>query len=151
MPAASRVRSAGLRPPLTRRSHPLRIQKRLDKYASGLDDRNFISLTISRLIPANDSINVALEYQKLAPMDSSEIIVTSVPMDEIMLEVVDTSELFTVEAMSLHPENEVLVTPSDHRHLMQWKIEHAILPGQGIVMMWHVEKNPRTQSSSIAL
>lgn len=109
----------------------------LDKMVETVDGRNFILLKIEREVPPNDSVPVRVEYKKLAPIDYAEIVVTTIPMDGLILEVIDPLECFTVEAVSLHPEDETLRTPSDQKYLRRWHIEHAILPGQGIVMLWH--------------
>ncbi len=102
-----------------------------------MPNRNFITLHVKRTIPPADSLPVTVEYTKLAPLDYSEIVLTTVPMDGLMLEISDPEETFTTEALSLHPESENLLTPPDQKHLRKWKIDQAILPGQGIVMLWH--------------
>jgi hypothetical protein len=99
-------------------------------------DGNFMSLVINRSVPPNDTFPVRVEYRKLAPLDYSEIICTTVPMDNLSLEVNTPDELFTVSALSLHPEDGVL--KYSEKHQSKWKIEQPILPGQGIVMMWHL-------------
>lgn len=116
-------------------------------HVTPIPNRNLIYLHISRTVPPNDSLPVTIEYTKLAPLDYSEIVVTTIPMDGLTLEVSDPEEKFTVEAISLHPENETELTPSDQLHLRQWRIEHAILPGQGIVMMWHPNDVKALQNS----
>jgi hypothetical protein len=109
---------------------------KLEELVKHHEDRNFMSLVINRSVPPNDSFPVRVEYRKLAPLDYSEIICTTVPMDNLYLEVNTPDELFTVSALSLHPEDEVL--KYKEKHQSKWKIEQPILPGQGIVMMWHL-------------
>jgi hypothetical protein len=108
-----------------------------DTHVKVAPGRNLLKLEIKRIVPPDDSLPVEIEYCKLAPVDYSEIVLTTIPMDGLTLEVSDPQEIYTVDAVSLHPEDEILKTPKDQRHLLRWKIEHAILPGQGIVMFWH--------------
>lgn len=111
-----------------------------------VDGRNFSLLKVEHEIPAWDKVKVRIEYTKLAPIDYTEIIVTTVPMDALSVAVTDKDECFTVEAMSLHPENECMMTPLDERCHRAWEVPHAILPGQGIVILWHpLTKQPITQ------
>ncbi|MES2973191.1 MAG: hypothetical protein V4757_06260 [Pseudomonadota bacterium] len=109
----------------------------LAKYVDDVPDRNFIVLLLPKAIPPNDSIPVRIEYKKLAPLDYSELVVTTLPMDGLTIEVSDPHEMFTVEAISLHPEDERRDTPLDQKHLARWSMDQAFLPGQGMVMMWH--------------
>ncbi|UCU94452.1 hypothetical protein [Hydrogenophaga taeniospiralis] len=100
-------------------------------------DNNYLTLSIKQNIQPGDIKTVRIEYTKLAPLDYNEIVVTTIPMDGISLTVSDPEEFFTVSAVSLHPANEKQITPKDQRHLCRWEIESAILPGQGILMLWH--------------
>lgn len=103
-----------------------------------VEDRNMIFLKIHREIDANDFVAVRVEYQKLAPDNYSEVIVTTMAMDRLAIDVSDPEECFTIDAVSLHPEDEKRVTPPTQKHLLKWTIEAPILPGQGLVMFWHL-------------
>ncbi len=111
------------------------------------DSRSFISLTIEKSVPPNDSIPVRIEYIKLAPADYVEVVITTVPMDGLHIAVTDPSEKFTIQAVSLHPESERPLTPNDRAVHKEWIIENAILPGQGIALLWHpTHSSSRTES-----
>jgi hypothetical protein len=108
----------------------------LRKSVTNHDHRNLMTVKINRSVPANDTLRVSVEYCKLAPLDYYEIVCSTVPMDGLALEVITPDQLFTVEAISLHPEDEVVKVAGKLQS--KWCIEHAILPGQGIAMMWHL-------------
>jgi hypothetical protein len=109
-------------------------------YVQQVENRNLIKAYIKRTIVGNDAMRVRFEYVKLAPIDYSEIVITTLPMDGLVLEVNNPTGSFTIGAVSLHPEDAMLLTPEDRQHLQKWKIDHAILPGQGIALMWHPNK-----------
>jgi hypothetical protein len=118
----------------------------LNNLVTNHDQRNLMTLKINRVIPANEKLRVSVEYSKLAPLDYCEIICSTVPMDRLTLEVNTPDELFTIEAISLHPEDEVVKVAKKHQS--KWCIEQAILPGQGIAMMWHLtDKTPQKDTA----
>lgn len=112
-------------------------RKELEERNHVVATENYLTLNIPQSIKPNDPQIVRIEYTKLAPIDYNEIVVTTIPMDGITLTASDPEEFFTISAVSLHPSNEELITPKTQKHLYRWKINNAILPGQGIVMMWH--------------
>lgn len=113
----------------------------LDEKVQQVAGRNLLTVRVDQVIAANESVPVSVEYQKLEAIDYLEVVVTTIPADKIDLEVVDPESFFTVDAMSLHPEDEVRVTNSEREFLAQWKLDNAIFPGQGILLSWHPKAN----------
>lgn len=100
-------------------------------------------LAISNTIPARGSIPIELIYRKVGPRNFSEVICTTKQMDGLDVDVLvadaDVQDL-QVQAVSLHPETETLVSSPTRPEYNAWRISHAILPGQGMVVFWHPKR-----------
>lgn len=102
-----------------------------------IPDRDFISIVVEREVPPMGELPIEIEYEKLAPLNYVEIVTTTVAMDGLNIEIIDQSEFFTVDAISLHPVDERRKTPIGNPVSSQWILDKPILPGQGIVLLWH--------------
>lgn len=102
----------------------------------------YLVVKIAGELKPNESKLISIEYVKLAPIDFNEIVVSTIPMDCLSLHISDPKQMFTIKAVSLHPSDEVLTSAPENRYLYSWKIKDAVLPGQGMVVMWH----PRTKA-----
>lgn len=98
------------------------------------------SLRIEGTIEGGGTIPVELEYQKVGPRDYAEAICTTVQMDSMEVDVLLTDDTLRVNAVSLHPEDEKCTSPAGRAMFSSWKIEHAILPGQGAIVFWHPKR-----------
>ncbi|HEY4072672.1 MAG TPA: hypothetical protein VGM52_06170 [Herbaspirillum sp.] len=99
------------------------------------------TLKISGRVEKGETLPVSLEYKKVGPRNYSEVMCTTVQMDSLEIEVLSLDGSLSVNAVSLHPENEVLTSPESMQNLKTWKIEHAILPGQGAIVFWHPQRD----------
>lgn len=115
----------------------------LDKMV--VENQSTINLKYAHSIPANDSIEISVSYEKLAPLDYNEVIITTISLDNLKLSVVDPQNAFTVSTVSLHPEDGIRKSPIDQKYLTNWEIESPVLPGQGIVVMWYPNTPKKTQ------
>ena len=66
----------------------------------------------------------------------------TVQMDSFYLETFCNDPGLSVLAMSLHPEPEFRTPHPVNAAFTNWTIDHAILPGQGIVVFWHPRRPP---------
>jgi len=98
------------------------------------------SLKVTGTIPAHGSVPIELVYKKVGPRDYSEVICSVVQMDSMEIDVLLTDDSLDVNAVSLHPEDERRTSPADRKMFTSWKIDHAILPGQGAIVFWHPKR-----------
>jgi hypothetical protein len=91
-------------------------------------------------IKANGSARIYLEYKRVAPNDNSEVICSTVPMDSLECDVLLKDISLSVAAASLHPEDERESSAPGRPEFISWRIDHAILPGQGVVIYWHPKR-----------
>lgn len=103
------------------------------------------TLKLSGPIEAGESLPISLSYKKVGPRNYCEVVCTTVQMDCLAADVLTMDPDLSVNAVSLHPENEVRVSPEERPEYTEWRINHAILPGQGIVIFWH----PRRISTTL--
>jgi len=107
------------------------------------DEQALWKLVLMGEIPPRGSVKVSLQYSKVGPKTYSEVICTTVQMDSLEMEIFSHDPQLSVYAVSLHPDDaDHLPHPLNPEHT-SWKINHAILPGQGIVVFWHPRREPR--------
>jgi hypothetical protein len=97
-------------------------------------------LEIPGPIDKRKEVPVYFEYCKVAPNHNSEVICSTVPMDGLEWDVLLRDGSLDVNSMSLHPENEVRVSAPNRKEFSAWRLNHAILPGQGVVVFWHPKR-----------
>jgi hypothetical protein len=108
------------------------------------DDQNALwTIRISGELQPREKIDVSLGYSKVAPATYSEVILTTVQMDSLELETICFMDELDVSAVSLHPDDAERMPNSILEESMSWKINHSILPGQGIVVFWHKKRQLR--------
>lgn len=107
------------------------------------NENDLWSIAISGELKPRESVEVSLRYDKVAPKTYSEVILTTVQMDSIELEAICFMDELCVSAVSLHPDDAEKLPPSILPESTSWKINHAILPGQGIVVFWHKKRQLR--------
>lgn len=96
-------------------------------------------LRIKGEIDVEGQVPVSLRYKKVGPRDYSEVICSTVQMDGMEVVVVTTVKELKVNAVSLHPESE-RETSLPNPDYMSWRVDHAFLPGQGMVIFWHPKR-----------
>jgi hypothetical protein len=103
----------------------------------------FQKLVISHKLLPRASVKVTVLYNKVGPRNFAEVICTTIQMDSFVMETISHDPELQVLAMSLHPEpEEHLPHPVDAGYTT-WKINHAILPGQGMVVFWHPKRDAK--------
>ena len=97
-------------------------------------------LKVDGTILGGGTVPVELVYKKVGPRDYSEVICSIVQMDSMEIDVLLTDDSLRVNAVSLHPEDERCTSPAGRAMFTSWKIDHAILPGQGAIVFWHPKR-----------
>ncbi|MBL8277762.1 MAG: hypothetical protein JNL93_13760 [Pelomonas sp.] len=89
---------------------------------------------------------VLLRYEKVAPQDYSEVVCCTTQMDGMDISVLCLEPALAVHAVSLHPESEEARVSNKGPEICEWRINHGILPGQGVVVFWYPARD-RAQAS----
>jgi hypothetical protein len=94
-------------------------------------------ISIEADIEPNHQTRVCVTYVKNLPIQSSEAIITTFPMDGMKLTVSDPNETFEVGAISLHPEDANFENENNSRNdHKKWSLDCGITPGQGMLLHW---------------
>ncbi|PJJ20088.1 hypothetical protein CLU90_3320 [Janthinobacterium sp. 67] len=100
----------------------------------------YCRLIVRGKVPKDKPVHVEIQYNKVGPRNFSEVICTTVQMDSFTMETVCHDPGLAIFAMSLHPESEVPQFDPINPEIKRWRMEHAIVPGQGIVVFWHPKR-----------
>lgn len=123
---------------------------RLGGLAKYHPDDSTLVIKLPGSIPAHGLAPINLVYEKVAPSDYSEVICSTVQMDGMSIDVMCLDPRLSTHAVSLHPEDEEEGTVGGRPEHKEWRIGHAILPGQGAVIFWHPRRIAVDQSDQVA-
>ena len=115
-----------------------------------MDNGAYVKLSISHQLLPRASVKVTILYNKVGPRNFAEVVCTTVQMDSFVMETISHDPELQVLAMSLHPEPEVHLPHPVNAGYTKWKIDHAILPGQGMVVFWHPKREKKPLMDGVA-
>ena len=106
-----------------------------------VSENGFMTINLESELERNQVKKVCLTYVKHMPIDSSEAIITTFPMDGMRLVVSDPYEKFEIGAISLHPENALADNLNEDRNdYKKWVLDCGVTPGQGMMLFWKPKK-----------
>jgi hypothetical protein len=106
-----------------------------DMVEEDLVNRCFV-LTHSVRLDSGKSCRVELHYRQAQSKHNFETLCELIPTTELYVEVFVPRDNFEVRAMSLHPRDPVQDIMHDGVHRFAWHMPCAVLPGQGLLLMW---------------
>ncbi len=112
----------------------------LQKYITTPPGAPALELRFPGEMAPREETQCSVTYEKVAPIDYSEVMVNTVPMDGMTVIVMCLDDSIEVDAISLHPEDAV-ANPENSSDRKEWTID-GILPGQGAMVIWHPKRTP---------
>ncbi len=115
----------------------------LDKLVEKDKDGSTWLLKIAGTVGVGEQVPVTLRYKKVGRRVYTEVICSIVQMDGIEVDVLSMAKSLSFNAVSLHPED-ARPTSLPKPEFMSWRLDHAVLPGQGMVVFWHPTRTQKT-------